>query len=327
MTTSPVNYGVTNAYQELVSEWTATMARREFEFEPFTRIHTDNAAQIRRWGDLPIGRMPTWNGDAAIAAQAVGATNVNSYEPTGKALKVEILNFDVIHNPGIVQKKLAQLQDAVVTTANALVFGALETANSPDTYDNGAGGTSPVIGATHKYATPGDADGVLDQNQSNYLTTALSYDGLSSALQLLQEFRDMSGEPIGLGKAGLCLIVPPGLYSTAVNLVGGPSIVISESASAQAAPYANVTKMGSLNPYGQGNIQVVSSAFLSDSNDWFLCETSASDKTPVNFWTAGMPTINVTVDEANLKTVITASAFMRAWIDGPSAGIVGSYVA
>ena len=315
-TTSPANYGITNVYAELVEEWSNTLAQREMAFAPFTRIHTDNAASIRRWGDLPVSVMPTRSDNtAAIATQAVGATNVNSFAPVNKALKVAINNFDVIHNPGLVQKKLAQLQDSIISTSNDLVFGKL-AAGFTDTYDSGAGGPVALIGDGHRYAN--GTDGVLDEEQSNKVAVALSYDGISLALQKLQKFKDMAGTPLALGMEGLVLVVPPDLYSTAINLVGSPQIVLAGDTD---------TKMGASNPYGTGQIQVVSSAYLSDPNDWFLCEAAASDRTPVNFWTSGMPTINVAVDESNLQTVITASAYMQSWIDGPPAGLVGSLVA
>ena len=307
-TTSPANYGTTNVYSDLVEEWSNTLAQREMAFAPFTRIHTDNAAQIRRWGDLPVSVMPTRaDNSAPITTQAIGATNVNSFAPVNKALKVSINNFDVIHNPGIVQKKLQQLQDAVISTSNDLVFGKLASGFT-DVYDAGHGGNEALIGDGHRYAN--GTDGVLDETQSNKLTTALSYDGISAALQKLQKFKDMAGTPLGLGMDGLVLVVPPELYSDAVNLVGSPQIVLAGDTD---------VKMGASNPYG-------TSAYLTDANDWFLCETAASDRTPVNFWTSGLPTINVTVDESNLQTVITASAYMNAWIDGPPAGIVGSQV-
>ena len=314
-TTSPANYGITNIYSELVEEWSNSLAQREMAFAPFCRIHTDNAAQIRRWGDLPVSIMPTRaDNTAAIATQAVGATGVNSFAPVNKALKVAINNFDVIHNPGLVQKKLAQLQDAIISTSNSLVFGKLESGFT-DVYDGGHGGNVALIGDEHRYAN--GTDGVLDENQSNKLTTGLAYDSLSVALEKLQKFKDQAGTPLGLGMDSLVLIVPAELYSDAVNLVGSAGLTIGGTSA----------KMGSSNPYGTGQISVVSSAYLSDSNNWFLCETAASDRTPVNFWTSGLPTINVTVDESNLQTVITASAYMNAWIDGPAAGIVGSLVA
>tara|TARA_Y100001973_G_scaffold106510_2_gene184892 strand:+ start:3114 stop:4067 length:954 start_codon:yes stop_codon:yes gene_type:complete len=315
-TTSPANYGITNIYNELVEEWSNSLAQREMAFAPFCRIHTDNAAQIRRWGDLPVSIMPTRaDNTAAIATQKVGATGVNSFAPVNKALKVAINNFDVIHNPGLVQKKLAQLQDAIISTSNSLVFGKLESGFT-DVYDAGHGGNEALIGDQHRFAN--GTDGVLDEAQSNKVTTALSYDGISLALQKLQKFKDQAGTPLGLGMDSLVLIVPAELYSDAVNLVGSASLALSGDAD---------VKMGSSNPYGSGQISVVSSAYLSDTNNWFLCETAASDRTPVNFWTSGLPTINVTVDESNLQTVITASAYMNAWIDGPAAGIVGSLVA
>ena len=314
-TTSPANYGITNVYSELVEEWSNSLAQREMAFAPFCRIHTDNAAQIRRWGDLPVSIMPTRaDNTAAIATQKVGATGVNSFAPVNKALKVAINNFDVIHNPGLVQKKLAQLQDAIISTSNSLVFGKLESGFT-DVYDGGHGGNVALIGDEHRYAN--GTDGVLDENQSNKLTTGLAYDSLSVALEKLQKFKDQAGTPLGLGMDSLVLIVPAELYSDAVNLVGSAGLTIGGTSA----------KMGSSNPYGTGQISVVSSAYLSDSNNWFLCETAASDRTPVNFWTSGLPTINVTVDESNLQTVITASAYMNAWIDGPAAGIVGSLVA
>lgn len=273
--------------------------------------------------------MPDWNGTANIATQSVGAVNANTYTPQGKAFKAEISNFDLIHNPQIVQKKIAQMADSVVATMNAEVFGALESAFQ-DTYNTGetsGGDETTVISTSHKHATVGAGDGDIDTVQSNKLVAALSYDSLSNALQLIQDFKDPSGEPLGLGREGLVLIVPSALYADAINLVGSDTLLLSESADGATGAYTNTTKIGSANPYGGGYIQVVSSPYLADSNDWFLCETAASDRTPVNLWTVGLPTINVTVDEANLKTVITAAAHMRAWVDGPSAGLVGSEVA
>ena len=325
---SPATFGVDNAYEALASEWEQGLRSRSMMFEPFTRIHTDNAASIRRFSDLPIGRMPNWNGSESITTQQVGAVNANTYTPQGKAFKAEILNFDLIHNPQIVQKKIAQMADSVVSTMNAEVFSALAGAFTA-TYNTGAtsgGDETTIISTAHKHAGVGAGDGVMDTDQSNKLTQALSYDSLSNALQLIQDFKDPSGEPLGLGREGLVLIVPSALYADAVNLVGSDSLLLSESADNQGSAYANVTKIGSRNPYGGGYIQVVSSPYLSDANDWFLCETAASDRTPVNMWTVGLPTINVTVDEANLKTVITAAAHVKAWVDGPSAGLVGSLV-
>ena len=322
MSTSPASFSTSNKYQDLISQWNNSMKEQTMSFEPFTRIHTADAPSIRRWSDLPIGRMPDWNGSAAIAAQAVGATNVNTYSTQGKALKVELLAFDVKHNPNLVQDKMMELQNSIIKTANALVFGTLQGAFSA-TYDDGAGGTPTVIGSLNKYASAGDADGVLDQDQSNSLTAGLSYDGLASAIQLMQRFRDASGEPFGMGTGPLVLIVPTELFQVATNLAGSAGLIVSGSMTAAAA----ATKIGDANPYASQGLQVVSSPLLSDTNNWFLCEPSAGGHTPVNFWTSGLPTINVTVDEANLKTVITAGAYMQSWVDGPASGLVGSEVA
>ena len=314
-TTSPANYGVSNVYTALSEEWRARMAGQSMAFEAFTRIHTDEVAQIRRWNDLPIGKMPTRTDQTlAFQQQLIGATGVNTFDPLNKGLTVRINNFDVKHNPGKVQEVLDQLQSSVVSTMNDLVFSKLK-AGFTDVYDAGAGGNEALIGTGHRYAN--GYDGVLDETQSNKLEAALSYDGLSSAIQLMQQFKDQSGTPYGLGYGNLVLVVPPGLYSTARNLVGSSEIIIGGTAA----------KMGASNPYGMGNIQVVSSAFLTDPSDWFLCETSASGSTPVNFWTSGLPQIKVSEDDASLQTVITASAYMNSWIDGPAAGIVGSLVA
>ena len=313
-TTSPANYGISNVYSELVEEWNNSLRQQSMQFESFTRIHTDNVAQIRRWNDLPIGRMPTRTDQTAnFQTQVIGATGVNSYAPLNKGLTVKINNFDVIHNPQIVQQKLAALQSSVISTSNELVFGKLATAFT-DTYDAGHGGNEALIGTQHRFAN--GFDGVLDEAQSNKLTSALSYSSLSSAVSLLQKFKDQSGTPYGFGMNDLVLIVPSDLYSTAINLVGSPQLLTG----------SDVT-IGGTNPYGGGQISVVATPYLSDTNDWFLCETSAGGHTPVNFWTSGLPQLVVTEDEANLQTVITASAYMNAWVDGPAAGIVGSTLA
>ena len=314
MAVSPVAYGTSNIYEALASAWAPLMQNMDMsDVEQFTRFHNDNVAAIRRWCDLPIGRLASWDGaDNAITAQKVGSTGQTvTHTPGNYALKVAINNFDVVHNPQLVDQKVQELSRAVQKTAKSLIFGALN-GGFTTTYPDGAGSTAELFNTSHRYAGAGDADGVLDQTQSNILTADLTYSGLNSAITLLQNWKDQSGEPVGLGRAGMVLIVPSELRAAAVNLTGG-TLLGSETKS-------------NVNPIGTGAISVVASPYLSalDANNWFLCETAAGGSTPVNFWTSGLPSLNITVDEANLQTVITAAGYMKAWIDGPPAGIVGS---
>ena len=314
MGTSPESYGTGNIYEALSSSWAPMMAQMDMsDVEQFTRFHTYNVAAIRRWSDLPIGRLASGaGGSGAISAQAVGATGQQVTPPPGNyALKVAINNFAVVHNPQIVDQKVQELSRAVQKTTKSLIYAALN-GGFTTTYPDGAGSTAELFNTSHRYAGAGDADGVLDQTQSHVLTADLSYDSLNSAITLMQDWKDQSGEPVGLGRGGMVLIVPTNLRATAINLTGG-TLLGSTSAS-------------NVNPNGTGEISVVSSAYLSalDVDNWFLCETAAGGSTPVNVWTSGMPSLNIPVDEANLQTVITAAGYMKAWIDGPPAGIVGS---
>ena len=203
MTTSPATYSTSNAFPELVERWDASMRQLAPTFEPFTRIHDAESAAIRRWADLPIGRLPDWDGSADLGnsgvANAYGATRVQTLTPDGKGTRVELTQFDVRHSPGLVERKLGQLRDAVTKTMESLVYGVLASSFT-DTVDNGAGGTITIINTAHRYADAGAGDGVLDQtDNSNKLTTALSASSLASGVTLMQNFKDDSGEPYGLG--------------------------------------------------------------------------------------------------------------------------------
>jgi hypothetical protein len=322
MATSPQSFSTSNAYATLVSQWDAGIRSLDMsDIEQFTRFHTDEVAAIRRWNDFPVGKLQPWGGGtSAIKENVVGSTGQTvTHEAGDYGSKVVIKNRDFTLNPSLVDEKIAELRRAVQKRMKDLVYGALNGGFS-DTYPTGASyGNRPYFTDQNPYATDvstgavGGTGAAGQPIQSNKLTTALDYAALNSAISLLQNFKDASGEPYGLGMGQLCLIVPTQLRAAAQNLAGGNLLGTSGT---DANPNA-------------GMISVVSSPYLSglDVNNWFVCETAAGGSTPVNLWVSGMPSIAVTDDPANASKVITAVGYLKAWLDGPAAGIVGSQVA
>ena len=113
--------------------------------------------------------------------------------------------------------------------------------------------------------------------QSNKGTSALSSTSLQTAITAMSKFKDDKGKPMGVIPD--TLVVPPDLKWTALELVGSPVAVVkigdgtAGSGATGATPYRNVL---------EGALDVVTSPYLTDTNDWLLLCTKRIVK-PVIF--------------------------------------------
>lgn len=103
--------------------------------------------------------------------------------------------------------------------------------------------------------------------QSNTSSTALSYASLVAARVAMMKIKDDNGEPL-LVMPNL-LVVPPDLYDTALKITGS---AIDPSEGTTTSFQAKNTLSG---------IKVITSQYLTDTNNWYLFDTVNSITNPI----------------------------------------------
>ena len=304
-------YNLGDKYASIVEEWSQTLTTFQPSWSKFVNVRADNAFSIQNYADITPGALPDWNGSADITDVSYGSFAEQVVTAAGSATKLTLARRDVELDAGLVGRKAEQLLAAAQQTIEANVYGALEGGFAA-TVDNGAGGTTPVIGGTF----------VLQDSstQVNGLTAALSATSLDAARQKLMGWKNYNGDPMGLGFSPLALIVSPQNATLAEQLTKSPLAVDTFVSTVTAATGANINPQ-SMHPY-----QVIVSPYLTaDADDWFLVETGP--QSPVNFWAASAPRLIIEDHAINQTVEMSVSMFSKVYIQTPPNGIIGSNVA
>ena len=306
-------YANGDKYAPLVVEWNQALTDYIPTWNRFCNVRADNVIALQNYADITPGSLATWNGTDPIteAATSYGSFAEQTVTADGFGRKISLTRRDVALDPGLVERKAAELLSAAQMTIESSVYGALEGGFTA-TVDNGAGGTTEVIGGDFVLA---DAS-----TQSNGLTAALSATSLASARQKLMEWKNFNGDPMGLGMGNLALIVSPKNADLAEQLTKSPLAREVFQTPDLAASGANI------NPQANRPYDVIVAPFLTtDDDDWFLVQTGI--QSPVYYWTAQAPHMVIQEDEANQKVIMSVSMYHKVYIQTPPNGIIGSNVA
>ena len=305
-------YANGDKYAPLALEWGQALTDFVPSWNRFCTVRADNVIALQNYADITPGTLATWNGTVDITEDATsyGSFAQQTVTADGFGRKISLTRRDVALDPGLVERKAAELLNASQMTIEKSVYAALE-GGFTTFVDNGAGGTTPVLDGTFVLA---DAS-----NQNNAVNAALSATSLASARQKLMEWKNYNGDPMGLGMGNLALIVSPKNADLAEQLTKSPLARELFETSTTAASGANINPQ-SLRPY-----DVIVSPFLTaDDDDWFLVQTGI--QSPIYYWTAQAPHLVIQEDEANQKVVMSVSMYHKVYIQTPPNGIIASNV-
>lgn len=314
------SYSVSDRYATLTRQFSETLAEWAPSWTRFAKLYTDQTPSLRFYADQPPAILNTWGGadTDTIATPSVGATHTQTVTLEGKAGGVHIRAVDLALQPNLIEECVSRLYTSVTKTVESVVYSALENVFS-SAVDDGNGSTTPICSAGHKFKPIGYTSGALS-SQSNLLTSAFSGASLSSALQLMQNYKSFLGIPAGYGMGECVLIVSPQNGDLADQMAKSSQSITTfpDAANIQTATGA------AMNPR-QGMLDVVKSSLLTaDPDDWYLIDKA---NTPVFVWMPFAPSLVVYEDYANHTIKATVSCFMKAGVQTPPGAIVGSNVA
>jgi hypothetical protein len=235
--------------------------------------------------DTPNVTEPDLSGITTYASQVASPTPVDitaGKSTTASVARELVLKFtekEVRDVPNLLQNSAEMLARRARDTLDSLAHTAISTL---DTTAHPEAGSQYAAGA--KFCddfTTGAGDPVT---QSNLGTTALSASSLSAALTVARGYLDKSGVKFDWGSVpdDLCLIVPPDLETTAMDLLSGKmggSPEIYNGAGLESRSFGARI----------GDIVVMPEA--ADANDWFLWNKAIS---PLVMWIRQAPTLRVT---------------------------------
>jgi len=309
----PTAYGTTNKYNPVIEEFTNDLGAWVPSWQTFCGLETENAAAKRVYAEIPVGDIPTWNGEADLTPIGHGATHTTSVTADTYGGRIVINEIEESRDPGLIGRMAGRLSEAVKRKLEKLVYAKLMLAFS-ETVDDGAESTSVVVSTGDHKLLVGD--------QANLLTSALAASSLADAREILAGWQNYNNEPLNLDKLPMALVCHPTLGDLARRLVGSPQHAQAVSGSVGATG-AQINPMNStVNP--ERSITVTESAYCTESgNDaWFLiCKPP---QTPLKLWVPTPPSLEIMRDAKDrnwsISVVFEAKAYYRAPVDG----IVGS---
>ncbi len=174
-----------------------------------------------------------------------------------------------------------------------------------------AGGANGEVGAGKKFIDTGLAflQGEAGAGtQDNLLTAALSEASLSSARQLLRNWKNQQGLPMNItgGDDEMVLVVGPENELAAVELIT-----------------SNLSGADMASNVFRSFADVVVFPFASDPSDWFLISRT---KSPCGIWMSESPVLLAREDETGIFVNFTVRFQATFYIKAYAAGIVGSNV-
>lgn len=305
-------YASGDKYAPLVVEWNQAITEFQPTWSRFANVRADNVFSLQNYADIKPGVLASYtSGDITEAGTSYGSFAEQTVTASGFGRRITLTGRDVALDPGLVDRKASELLSAAQMTVESSVYDALEGGFSANV-DDGAGGTTPVIGGTF----------VLQDTstQTNGLTAALSATSLASARQKLMEWKNYNGDPMGLGMGNLALIVSPKNADLAEQITKSPLARETFQTPDLAAAGAFINPQ-SMRPY-----DVIVSPFLTaDDDDWFLVQTGP--QSPVIYWTAQAPKLVIEEHAVNQTVEMSVLLYHKVYIQTPPNGIIGSNVA
>jgi hypothetical protein len=309
-------YNLGDKYASVVVAWDQIMEAYLPSWDKIANIRADNAFSLQNYADITPGALASWNGTDPIteAATSYGSFAEQVVTADGSGRRIKLSRRDVELDSGLVERKAEQLLQAAQQTIERDVYAAL-TGGFTHSVDNGGGGTTAAINGAFVLA-----DG---SSQTNGLTAALTASSLDSARQILMNWKNYNGDPMGLGFGPLALVVSPKNATIAEQITKSPLAVETYVSTVTAATGA------SINPQANHPYQVIVSPYINDdtndADDWFLVQTGM--QSPVTYWTASAPKLVIEENALDQTVEMSVSMYSKVYIQTPPNGIVGSNVA
>jgi len=317
------DYGTANKYETLIQAYQEDIGNWLPQFEAFTTLSSENAGAKQVWADHPVGQIGVHN-TTTIATHEHGSAAKVSVTPTAYSGKLVFTEIEEARDSNIVAAGAAKLMSGAKRTFEKLVFDALPlgiTATEVPTGDSGA--SVRIFSASHTDGT---------STQSNLGTAALSHSSLNDSRVAMRKWKNTAGEPLELDRGPLALVVPPELGDTARRLVGSPMYAqtFTDNATATSGSTDRLTGAAAIgaagahmNPQAQRPFSIIESAYLSDSNNWYLFST---ENTPLNLWVPTPPSIAIIQDVANRNWVVSVLFEAKVYWRAPVSGCFGASV-
>tara|TARA_R110000824_G_scaffold122292_3_gene279213 strand:+ start:316 stop:1251 length:936 start_codon:yes stop_codon:yes gene_type:complete len=308
-------YSGSDKYQSLSAEWGQAISQYQPTWTNFVDLVTDTGSTTQvRFADAPVASLNSWDGSTAITQATYQSSHEQTVTLAGAASRLVLNDIDVRMDSGLVERKASALLEAVQATVETQVYSLLESTFT-STMSNGVGSAvTEICSNSHGYDSNNDGTG--DAYQSNALTTALSYDGLNTALEKGHKWKNFAGEPMGLFRGNSTLIVSPKNRAVAAKLCDSANILASGTTS-------SAVFMGSTNP-NQGVKYIVSSHLTADDDDWWLLD---NQNTPVKVWMPFAPKLTISSDQNTHGVELCCSIWLKAFVECPPNGIIGANVA
>jgi len=183
--------------------------------------------------------------------------DIQDYEKTFQMRKIDIER----DNLGIYRGEVEDLAHNVLSQDDVLIAALLAGGDSATGYDG-----VNFFATTHPTA---------DSTQSNLSSGTLSATTLFSGVSMMRKFTGYNGEKLNIFPN--CIVVPPDLEKTAVELMDS-NIHVADSA---ASDYLN---------YFKGRVtKIIVSPYLTDTDDWYLVSLGQSAKPFIKATKNGYP--------------------------------------
>ena len=267
------------------------------QMEKVVQVDRDDVASLKKAAMQGITTVQAWDGvsdPTGGTLASVSSSHQQSVNYSMFLLNVRLPSHDVMDVPNLVSESARKLGFAVSNSVVGQGWGQVVKAWTHD-----ASGGVPPIDANHTLA-----DGVTKFD--NKETTTLDAAALADALTRLRRFKDLEGETYDAALGEIALVVPPELEKTALELV---------------APAFSGSDL-SANFFASYNITVVSSPYLTDSNNWALIPVNS---TPIRLWLRESPIVTQYTDPATNTLNLRVQAAMASYFMPPGyQNIVGN---
>jgi hypothetical protein len=265
------------------------------QMEKVVRVDRDDVASLKKAAMQGITTVQAWDGVSDPTGGTLASVS-SSYQQSVNysmfMLNVRLPSHDVMDIPNLVSESARKLGFAVSNSVVGQGWGQVVKAWTHD----GADG-KPPIDAAHPIS-----GGTFDNKE----TTTLDAAALADALTRLRRFKDLEGETYDTALGEIALVVPPELEKTALELV---------------APAFSGSDL-SANFFAAYNIQVVSSPYLTDQNDWCLIPVNS---TPIRLWLRESPIVTQYTDPATNTLNLRVQCAMASYFMPPGyQNIVGN---
>ena len=300
-----VAFGTSNVKATLVRHFLEGATLVPDTYRVFTRFYQDRVAALRIAAITGLDVIPDWTDGVDITTKDFDSTGALDIDYELKAVEVRLKRYDVMDVPNLI-KDVSRKMGAVVgytydKTAYATLAGAFGDTNTVDGKD--------LCATDHSRA------GSLG-DRSNKLTAALDHTSFWNAIKAMRQFTNYQGQYTRFADGGLCLVVPPELEQTAIELLKSQYSTTADSSGNSQFQYNGAQGM---------NVQMIVSPHLSDANDWFLITTDLLE-TPMKLWERSAPNFTIDLESSSRYTKLAVDFAIKSTAGPQPDGIIGSSV-